>query len=59
MNVGEIIIINGISYKIEIAPEEEYPCNGCDMENCEMINKIDVKGCYISPYDIIFKKLKI
>ena len=58
MEIGEIITINGVSYKIEISPDEEHLCDRCDMEDCEMSNKIDIKGCYISPHDVIFKNIK-
>lgn len=53
--IGEIITINGVSYRIEIAPDES-PCEGCDLEGCEKHPLVE-KGCYISPHDIIFKKV--
>lgn len=43
--IGEIITINGVSYRIEIAPDES-PCEGCDLEGCEKHPLVD-RGCYI------------
>lgn len=54
--IGDIVIINGVSYKIAIAPEDS-PCMGCDLDGC-INHPLVEEGCYISPYDIIFKKVK-
>ena len=55
LTINSLVNFSDGEYKIVKSENESDYCVGCECPDCQEAIKI-IKGCYLFPYNIIFKK---